>query len=115
LFIGCDALFKFIEPQNLSSIGVWVRVVMVILYWACCVPHIGGPFWVSWCAGQFNLGVMYKLELSLPPMILPNRDQQDALQGIWICHNCDAHCLARTNDVAMQKVESWKEGNCRTF
>jgi hypothetical protein len=56
-------LFKFIGPQNLSSIGVWVRVVMVILYWECRVPHIGGPFWVSWCAGQFNLGVTYKLEL----------------------------------------------------
>jgi hypothetical protein len=33
---------------------------------------------------------------SLPPMmILPNPDQQDALQGIWICHNCDAHYLAK--------------------
>ncbi len=28
---------------------------MVVLYWECRVPHIGGPFWVSWCAGQFNL------------------------------------------------------------
>jgi hypothetical protein len=48
LFVSCDALFKFIGPQNLSSISVWVRVVMVILYWECYVPHIGGAFWVSW-------------------------------------------------------------------
>ena len=33
---------------------------------------------------------------SLPPMmILPNTDQQHTLQGIWICHNCDAYCQAK--------------------
>ena len=35
---------KFIGPLNISSIGVWVGVVVVILFWECCVPHIGGAF-----------------------------------------------------------------------
>ncbi len=96
MFAGCDALFKFIGPQNLSSIGVWVRVVMVILYCECRVPHIGGPFWVSWCAGQFNLGVTYKLELfSL------HRYSSDAIQSRRRCSQRHAQAASRWDSVAV--------------
>ena len=47
---------------------------------------------------------------SLPPMILPSCDQQDSLQGIWICHNCDAHCPAKNNDVAIAKSGDLERG-----
>jgi hypothetical protein len=49
---------------------------------------------------------------SLPPMILPNRDQQDALQGIWICHNCDAHCLATNKRCG--NCKKWRAGERET-
>jgi hypothetical protein len=41
-------------------------------------------------------------------MILPSRDQQDSLQGIWICHNCDAHCPAKNKRYGSCK--KWRSG-----
>ncbi len=49
---------------------------------------------------------------SLPPMILPNRDQKDALQGIWICHNCDAHCQAKNKQCG--NCKKWRAGKRET-
>ena len=38
---------------------------------------------------------------SLPPL-------QDSLKGIWICHNCDAHCPAKNKRCGSCK--KWRSG-----